>query len=73
MPRYTHLTASSIHNICSLGMAYCDFLLYDIMRLEDSLKRTDLCTMGAVALAGTGHRINRGRVGASRLTRYLGE
>ena len=42
-------------------MAYTDFLANDIQRLEDTLKRTNLNTLGAAALAGTGNRIDRYR------------
>jgi argininosuccinate lyase len=61
MPGYTHLQQAQPITFAHWAMAYCDFLAYDIMRLEDALKRTDLSTLGAAALAGTGHLINRGR------------
>ena len=61
MPGYTHLQQAQPISFAHWAMAYCDFLAHDVMRLEDCLKRTDLSTLGAAALAGTGHRIDRGR------------
>ena len=61
MPGYTHLQHAQPITFAHWVMAYCDFLKHDVERLEDALKRTNLSTMGAAALAGTGHKIDRYR------------
>jgi argininosuccinate lyase len=61
MPGYTHLQHAQPITFAHWAMAYCDFLEHDVERLEDALKRTNLSTMGAAALAGTGHKIDRYR------------
>jgi argininosuccinate lyase len=61
MPGYTHLQHAQPITFAHWAMAYTDFLAHDIQRLEDTLKRTNLNTLGAAALAGTGHRIDRHR------------
>jgi len=61
MPGYTHLQHAQPITFAHWAMAYCDFLAHDIQRLEDTLKRTNLNALGAAALAGTGHRIDRHR------------
>jgi argininosuccinate lyase len=61
MPGYTHLQQAQPITFAHWAMAYCDFLGHDIWRLEDALRRTNLSTLGAAALAGTGHRIDRQR------------
>jgi argininosuccinate lyase len=61
MPGYTHLQHAQPITFAHWVMAYSDFLAHDIGRLEDTLKRTNLNTLGAAALAGTGHRIDRYR------------
>ena len=61
MPGYTHLQHAQPITFAHWAMAYSDFLAHDIQRLEDTLKRTNLNTLGAAALAGTGHRIDRHR------------
>jgi argininosuccinate lyase len=61
MPGYTHLQQAQPITFAHWAMAYHDFLLYDIQRLEDAYKRTNNSTLGAAAFAGTGHLINRTR------------
>jgi len=61
MPGYTHLQQAQPITFAHWLMAYCDFLRHDIERLEDALRRTNLSTLGAAALAGTGHKIDRYR------------
>jgi len=61
MPGYTHLQQAQPITFAHWLMAYSDFLRHDINRLEDALARTNLSTLGAAALAGTGHRIDRHR------------
>jgi len=61
MPGYTHLQHAQPITFAHWAMAYSDFLAHDIQRLEDTLKRTNLSTLGAAALAGTGHIIDRYR------------
>jgi len=61
MPGYTHLQHAQPITVAHWAMAYSDFLAHDIQRLEDTLKRVNLNTLGAAALAGTGHRIDRYR------------
>jgi argininosuccinate lyase len=62
MPGYTHLQHAQPITFAHWAMAYFDFLMHDVYRFMDSLKRTNLSTLGAAALAGTGHKINRNRV-----------
>jgi argininosuccinate lyase len=61
MPGYTHLQQAQPITFAHWAMAYHDFLLYDIQRLEDAYRRTNQSTLGAAAFAGTGHPINRTR------------
>jgi len=61
MPGYTHLQQAQPITFAHWLMAYSDFLRHDIDRLEDDLVRTNLSTLGAAALAGTGHKIDRYR------------
>jgi argininosuccinate lyase len=61
MPGYTHLQHAQPITFAHWALAYSDFLTHDIGRLEDTIKRTNLNTLGAAALAGTGHRIDRYR------------
>lgn len=61
MPGYTHLQHAQPITFSHWLLAYCDFLVHDVLRLEDAYKRTNLSPLGAAALAGTGHRIDRYR------------
>ncbi len=61
MPGYTHLQQAQPITYAHWIMAYHDFLKYDMERLEDALKRTNLSPLGGAALAGTGHKIDRAR------------
>lgn len=61
MPGYTHLQQAQPITYAHWLMAYHDFLKYDIDRLEDAVKRTNLSPLGGAALAGTGHKIDRTR------------
>ncbi|MFQ6052784.1 MAG: argininosuccinate lyase [Candidatus Bathyarchaeia archaeon] len=61
MAGYTHLQQAQPITFAHWLMAYHDLLKHDIERLEDALKRTNLSTLGAAALAGTGHSIDRSR------------
>ena len=58
---YTHLQQAQPITFAHWLMAYSGFLQHDLERLEDTLKRTNLSTLGAAALAGTGHKIDRYR------------
>lgn len=61
MPGYTHLQQAQPITFAHWLMAYNDLLSEDIERLRDAFDRANRCTLGAAALAGTGHRIDRRR------------
>ena len=53
MPGYTHLQRA--HHL----MAYAEMFLRDIGRMQDALKRMDVCPLGSGALAGTTYPLDR--------------
>ena len=53
MPGYTHLQFG--HHL----MAYAEMFLRDIGRMQDALKRMDVCPLGSGALAGTTYPLDR--------------
>ena len=59
MPGFTHLQKAQpvtfAHHIC----AYFEMFKRDISRFDDCLERLDTCPLGACALAGTTHNIDR--------------
>lgn len=61
MPGFTHLQHAQPVTIGFHLMAYFQMFKRDIERFMDSYKRTDVCPLGACALAGTTLPINRKR------------
>ena len=61
MPGYTHLQRAQPVTFGHYMMAYANMLRRDITRLEDCLERMDECPLGAGALAGSTHPLNRYR------------
>jgi len=59
MPGYTHGQRAQPVTMGHYLMAYAEMLVRDVTRLEDCGKRMDLCPLGAGALAGTTHSIDR--------------
>lgn len=59
MPGYTHLQRAQPITFAHHIMAYAEMFLRDIERLKDALKRTACLPLGACALAGTTHNIDR--------------
>ncbi len=59
MPGYTHLQRAQPitfgHHLC----AYCMMFIRDMGRLEDAVKRMNVCPLGSAALAGTTYPIDR--------------
>ena len=53
MPGYTHLQRAQPITFGHHLMAYAEMFLRDIGRLEDAVKRMDVCPLGSGALAGT--------------------
>lgn len=62
MPGYTHLQKAQPITLAHHTMAYFQMFLRDLDRLNDCYRRTDLCPLGAGALAGTTYPLNRERV-----------
>ena len=62
MPGYTHLQTAQPILFAHHLMAYVEMLRRDRGRLEDCLKRMNLCPLGAGALAGTTFPIDREHV-----------
>lgn len=67
MPGYTHLQHAQPITVSHHMLAYFDMFDRHIARLLSSYKRVNLSPMGAAALAGTGHGIDR-----LKLAEYLG-
>ncbi len=61
MPGYTHLQRAQPVTFGHYMMAYANMIRRDITRLEDCLERMDECPLGAGALAGSTHPLNRYR------------
>jgi argininosuccinate lyase len=59
MPGYTHLQRAQPITLAHHLLAYCEMLRRDYSRLRDCYKRTDVCPLGAGALAGTTFPIDR--------------
>ena len=59
MPGYTHLQRAQPVLLAHHLLAYCEMLQRDYARLRDCYKRTDVCPLGAGALAGTTFPIDR--------------
>lgn len=64
MPGYTHLQRAQPVTLAHHLMAYASMLLRDIDRLKDCDRRTRVSPLGAGALAGTTHPIDRMDVAA---------
>ena len=61
MPGYTHLQRAQPVTFGHYMMAYANMFKRDITRFEDCLERMDECPLGAGALAGSTHPLNRNR------------
>lgn len=59
MPGYTHLQRAQPVSFAHHLLAYCQMFRRDGERLRDVRKRTNVLPLGAGALAGTGHAIDR--------------
>ena len=66
MPGYTHLQRAQPITFGHHLMAYAEMFLRDIGRMQDALKRMDVCPLGSGALAGTTYPTDR-RFEARRL------
>jgi len=56
---YTHLQQAQAISLGHFWMAHESKLARDIERLEDALKRIDICPLGSGALAGTSFQLDR--------------
>ncbi|MDR0813661.1 MAG: argininosuccinate lyase [Oscillospiraceae bacterium] len=59
MPAYTHLQRAQPATLAHYLLAYCSMLTRDVTRLENCLDRLNESPLGAGALAGTTHDIDR--------------
>jgi argininosuccinate lyase/amino-acid N-acetyltransferase len=59
LPGYTHLQRAQPVLFSHWCMAYVEMLNRDISRLDDALKRLNVCPLGSGALAGTAYAIDR--------------
>ena len=59
MPGYTHLQRAQPITFGHHLMAYGEMFLRDIGRMQDALKRMDVCPLGSGALAGTTYPLDR--------------
>ena len=59
MPGYTHLQRAQPITFGHHLMAYAEMFLRDIGRMQDALKRMDVCPLGSGALAGTTYPTDR--------------
>lgn len=59
MPGFTHLQRAQPVLVSHWALAYIEMFRRDLSRLEDALKRLDVCPLGSGALAGTGVAIDR--------------
>ena len=62
LPAYTHLQRAQPVLAPHVWLAYCEKLARDLGRLADCRRRTNVCSLGAAALAGTSLPIDRDRV-----------
>lgn len=62
MPGYTHLQRAQPITLAHHLLAYIAMFQRDVERLQDTLKRVNVCPLGSGALAGTTFPLNRGRV-----------
>ena len=60
MPGYTHLQRAQPITFGHHLMAYAEMFLRDIGRMQNALKRMDVCPLGSGALAGTTYPLDRG-------------
>lgn len=61
MPGYTHLQRAQPITFAHHLMAYANMFLRDLGRLDDTVKRMNVCPLGSGALAGTTYNIDRFR------------
>ena len=59
MPGYTHLQRAQPITFAHHLMAYVQMFLRDLGRLDDTVKRMNVCPLGSGALAGTTYHIDR--------------
>ena len=59
LPGYTHLQRAQPITFGHHLMAYAEMFLRDIGRMQDALKRMDVCPLGSGALAGTTYPLDR--------------
>ncbi|MEM7291283.1 MAG: argininosuccinate lyase, partial [Pseudomonadota bacterium] len=59
MPGFTHLQSAQPVTFGHHCLAYVEMFSRDKSRIEDAIKRSDECPLGAAALAGTGFSIDR--------------
>lgn len=59
VPGYTHLQRAQPISFGHHLLAYSEMLLRDKDRLDDAVRRMNICPLGAGALAGTGYPIDR--------------
>ncbi len=59
MPGYTHLQRAQPVTFAHWCLAYVEMMARDESRLQDTLKRLDVCPLGCGALAGTAYQIDR--------------
>ena len=65
MPGYTHMQRAQPITLGHHLMAYAQMLLRDIGRLNDAVKRMNVCPLGSGALAGTTFPIDRYQTAAA--------
>ena len=59
MPGYTHLQRAQPITFAQHLLAYCMMFLRDIDRIQDAVRRMNVCPLGSCALAGTTYPIDR--------------
>lgn len=59
MPGFTHLQRAQPVMVSHWALAYVEMFRRDLSRLDDALKRMDVCPLGCGALAGTGVLLDR--------------
>ncbi len=59
MPGFTHLQRAQPVLVSHWALAYIEMFRRDLSRLDDAVKRLDVCPLGSGALAGTGIAIDR--------------
>lgn len=62
LPGYTHLQRAQPITFGHHLMAYAEMFLRDISRLDDAVKRMNVCPLGSSALAGTTYPLDRAAV-----------